>query len=198
MASIEQMTSNIFSNSNNDKETASIAEKALNGIQSGSNSANKTVDSINKIAEKIDIIHEISNQTNILALNAAVEAARAGEHGRGFAVVASEVKKLAEKAQAAASEINVLSANGVQISDQAEKELSKLLPEIEKTTLLVKEIASANREQSEGASEIQNFVQELNSIAQKNASVSENLNSKAQYLSSESNQLKEIIKIFKI
>ena len=198
MASIEQMTSNILSNNDNAKETESIAEKALLGIQTGSNSAHTTVNSINKIAEKISVIHEISSQTNILALNAAVEAARAGENGKGFAVVASEVKKLAEKAQAAATEINELSQEGVRISDTAEKELSQLLPDIEKTAQLIKEIANANQEQSHGATEIQNVVQELNNIAQKNASVSENLNEKAMRLAIESEELQKLIQIFKI
>ena len=198
MASIEEMTVNIQSNSDNAKATESIAKKVLVGIRNGSNSANTTVESINKIAERISIIHEISNQTNILALNAAVEAARAGENGKGFAVVANEVKKLAEKAQIAATEINVLSEEGVKVSDQAEKELSKLLPEIEKTAQLVQEIASANMEQTHGASEIQNVVQELNDIAQKNASVSESLNEKAVRLADESEQLQKLVGVFKI
>ncbi len=198
MASVEEMTSNIHNNSDNAKETETIAEKALKGVENGSNSANKTVISINKIADKINIIQEISHQTNILPLNAAVEAARAGDHGKGFAVVANEVKKLAEKAQVAATEINELSANGVQISDLAEKELSALLPDIEKTTQLVKEIANANLEQSHGATEIQNVIQQLNDIAQKNAAVSDSLNLKAQNLTNESKQLEEAIRIFKI
>ncbi len=198
MASIEEMTSNIHNNSDNAKETESIAEKTLHGIRNGSSSAHTTADSINKISEKISIIHEISNQTNILALNAAVEAARAGENGKGFAVVANEVKKLAEKAQNAATEINVLSVEGVRISDMAEKELSTLLPEIEKTAQLVREIANANMEQSHGATEIQNVIQELNNIAQKNASVSESLNEKAIKLANESEQLQKLVGIFKI
>lgn len=197
MSSMQQMATNILNNTENAKQTEAIAEKALDGVRNGSNSANKAVDAINRIAEKISVIHEISHQTNILALNAAVEAARAGVHGKGFAVVANEVKKLAEKAKVAASEINEISEQGVRISDLAEKELSDLLPDIELTSQLVRNIAAANNEQSEGASGIQGVIQNLNDFAQKNALVSEQLNSRAQTLSSESEQLRAVIKTFK-
>ena len=69
----------------------------------------EAVAAMKEIASKISIIEEIARQTNLLALNAAIEAARAGEHGKGFAVVAAEVRKLAERSQKAAGEINQLS-----------------------------------------------------------------------------------------
>ncbi len=198
LASIEEMTSNILNNSDNAKQTEVIAEKALAAVKSGSQSAKLTADAIYKIVEKISLIQEISKQTNILAINAAIEAARAGEHGRGFAVVANEVKILADHAREAAEQINQLSADSVSISFRSEQELSSLVPEIEKTAQLVREIVNANVEESQGATQVQNVIQQLNTIAQENSHVSEELNIKAQNLTSEANRLKDIIKIFKI
>jgi methyl-accepting chemotaxis protein len=198
MASIEQMNANISSNSENSKTTESIAQQALEGIKQGSESARQTLSFINEILSKTGIIGEISRQTNILALNAAIEAARAGHYGKGFTVVANEVKKLAERAQEAANEINRISEKGLEISKVAEKKLSRLVPDVEKTAQLVREISHASSEQNSGANQIQTAVQQLNDVAQKNALLADELNTKAIHLGEQANILNQNVDFFKL
>lgn len=198
MASIDEMSANIHNNTESAKQTEQISKQTLEGVKKGSQSAHQTLNAISEIAVKISIINEISRQTNILSLNAAVEAARAGAHGKGFGVVAGEVKKLAEKSQEAANYINDLSEKGVDISSLAEEELAELVPEVEKIAGLISSITSASSEQSKGVDQIQEAVQALNEIAQKNAAFSVELDDKAESLAKEAGLLKSIILHFKI
>ena len=195
-ASMEEMVSNIKQNADNAQQTDKIASKSATDAQRSGKSVLEAVSAMREIASKISIIEEIARQTNLLALNAAIEAARAGEHGKGFAVVAAEVRKLAERSQKAAAEINGLSASTVNVSAQAGEMLEKLVPDIQKTAELVQEIAAASKEQDTGAEQINQALQQLEKVIQQNASASEEMAATTEQLSGQSDQLVNALAFF--
>jgi len=196
-ASLEEMSASIQTNTDNANQTESIAKNVAVEAEKSGEAVLETVDAMKSIANKISIIEEIARQTNLLALNAAIEAARAGEHGKGFAVVAAEVRKLAENSQRAAGEISQLSIGSVEVADRAGALLSELLPKIRRTTDLVQEISSSSSEQRVGAEQINNAMQQLDEVVQRNAASSEELASTAEELSSQAELLQTEISFFK-
>jgi methyl-accepting chemotaxis protein len=197
-SSVEEIAANSQQNTDNSKHTVNIVALASEAIKNGNNSVIQSVKTMNDIAEKTKIVNDIAFQTNILALNAAVEAARAGEQGRGFAVVASEVRKLAERSKIAADEIEQLTKQGVAVSKVAGEQLSNIVPEIEKTVLLIREIAAASIEQNAGTGQVSNAIQQFNQVTQQNAAVAEELATNSEELASQAEQLKELVYYFNI
>lgn len=186
-ASMDEITSTVRQNADN----ASEADKLVHDVSQQANAggeiagqAVKAMEGINassrKIAGIVGLIDEIAFQTNLLALNASVEAARAGEQGRGFAVVANEVRNLAGRSADAAKDIKKLVEesisqvdNGSNLVNRAGKSLEDIVNGVQRVTVLMGEIATASREQSQGIEQVNTAVSQMDSVTQQNASLVE-------------------------
>jgi methyl-accepting chemotaxis protein len=195
-SSIEEMTSTIQQNTENATQTQKIAVTSANGIIEVSDASKKSVEAIRQIVEKIKVINNIAEKTDILAINAAIEAARAGEHGKGFAVVAAEVRKLAETSQKAAYEINALSASSLKVTEDTGLLMEKIIPDIQRTATLVQEIAAASTEQSSGAIQIAKAIEQLSQVIQNNSASAEEMSSTSEELTGQAEALKEAVAFF--
>ena len=183
--SLEEMTANIRSNTNNVHQMATYSAEVTQSVSSGQRLANQTTvamdeinDQVSSINDAIGIIDQIAFQTNILSLNAAVEAATAGEAGKGFAVVAQEVRNLASRSAEAANEIKLLVENatnkandGKKISDDMINGYTLLNENISKTIELISDVESASKEQLVGIEQINDAMSSLDQQTQENASV---------------------------
>lgn len=197
-SAVEEMAAMIENNTESAEKTQQISIKAAEGIQQLIVREEESLRYIQEISKKISIVNDIAFQTNILALNAAVEAARAGDHGRGFAVVAGEVRRLAENSRKAADEINQLSEKSVSITTNAHDFMMRLAPEIEETSQLVNDITVSSSEQSNGASQINSAIQDLNLIIQQYAATAEEMARNSKILKVEADELERSIKFFTV
>lgn len=129
------------------------------------NETNKAIASIN---EAVELISDITSQTNLLSLNASIEAARAGQAGRGFAVVASEIKQLADQSSQGADSIKNIADNILEKSNR-----SVIL------TGRMKELAEQEQTDIGNAKESFDI---LNSIIEENAAIAQTVMDKTKNL----------------
>ncbi|WP_427026341.1 methyl-accepting chemotaxis protein (plasmid) [Aureimonas ureilytica] len=195
-AAVEEMSANIRQNAGNATQTETIARAASTTTARTAEAVSRSVAAMQAIAERIRVVQDIARQTDLLALNAAIEAARAGQHGKGFAVVAAEVRKLAERAGVASEDIARLSTETLGVADEAGRQLERLVPDIQRTSELVSEIAAACQEQSTGISQIAQAIVQLDQVTQTNAGAAGEMAATAEQLSEQGRALNERMSFF--
>jgi len=223
-ATVEQMTVSINHVADRSQEANRLSSESGQLAASGEEVIGQTADDIHDIAATVDqaakiihgleqhsqqianvvqVIKEIADQTNLLALNAAIEAARAGEQGRGFAVVADEVRKLAERTTLATQEIGKMTqsiqsetqsavdgmrsgaqqvAQGVDLVNATEESLRQINVEMAKTTQMVGEISSASSEQQAAMAEMAQNLERVAIMTEQNVAVIKQTSATVDYL----------------
>ncbi|MDZ4662521.1 MAG: methyl-accepting chemotaxis protein [Pseudomonadota bacterium] len=206
-ASIEELSSMVKKNADYSKEAADLSKSGYGDAQKGQQEIQDLITAMHgisksskKIEEIINVIDDIAFQTNLLALNAAVEAARAGEQGKGFAVVAEAVRSLAQKSSVAAGDISKLIKEsveqtqlGTQTADRGGVALKGIVESIGKITELNQMIALASNEQSEGISQINKTIVEMDELTQKNAEGAGAVAESSQQLSAQAETLQKCV-----
>ena len=206
-SSLEELSSMTQRNSGNAqqvndlaKQSRSAADKGVADMQSMNAAMEAIKVSSDDIAKIIKTIDEIAFQTNILALNAAVEAARAGEAGMGFAVVADEVRNLAQRSAQAAKETAAKiegaiakTGQGVEISRKVGEALNEIVTKARQVDELAAEVATASREQTNGITQINLAVSQMDKVTQSNAANAEESAAAAEELNAQAAVMQQAV-----
>jgi methyl-accepting chemotaxis protein len=239
-SAVEELTVSMKQVSNNAEASAEAARRALDAAEQGNRSVRDTLEGMQRIrssvqatakrikalgdrsleiSEIVNVINDITEQTNLLALNAAIEAARAGEAGRGFAVVADEVRKLAEHSRNATKDIAALikaiqaETNdavvvmeegtrevevGAKLADQAGRALDAISTVVRQSAELVQEISLASKQQVRGTEGVANAMQIISNITRQTSQGARQTARTVEQMVHMSEQLNEALSQFRV
>ena len=211
-AAVVSLAQSVQQVSGNAAESARVAEQSLAAAEKGQQAVANAIASMNglreqiqetskrikrlgessqEIGEIVELISDITEQTNVLALNAAIQAASAGEAGRGFSVVAEEVQRLAERSADATKQIAAIVktiqsdthdtvaamevstqgvVEGAKLSDAAGQTLAEIGDVSKKLAGLIADISSATQSQAESTAKVAETMQDIKSISAQTSS----------------------------
>jgi twitching motility protein PilJ len=188
-------------------------------IQETSKRIKRLGESSQEIGEIVELISDITEQTNVLALNAAIQAASAGDAGRGFSVVAEEVQRLAERSAEATKQIGAIVktiqadtqdavaamekstqgvVEGAKLSDAAGQALSEIDSVTKNLATLIQKISSDTQSQAASANKVARNMQDILEITRQTTVGTQQTASSIQELASVANDLKASVSGFKL
>lgn len=211
-ATVAGVSEEVEKNSQSAKEISGRVDELGNAIAESNGKMHEMVASMNEINEAsreidkiIATINQIASQTNLLALNASIEAARAGEAGKGFAVVANQVNQLADQSAQAAKESAALIETSVKavekgmvIAGETATQLEGVAENSKMITEEVTNIAETLETQTAEIQQINEGIEQINDVVQTNSATSEECAAASHEMSNEAENLREMIRKFKV
>ena len=209
-AAMEQLAHTVLQNADRARDANADAQLVSRTAEEGGevmSRATKAMEQIStssgKISNIIGLIDDIAFQTNLLALNASVEAARAGDAGKGFAVVAVEVRRLAQSAAQASSDVKALIeassgevGAGTKLVAEAAAKLAAMLEAARSNSALMEGMARDSREQAAAIEEVTVAVRQMDEMTQHNAALVEQTNAAIEQTEAQASELDRIVAVF--
>jgi twitching motility protein PilJ len=195
-AQINEIASSIDEVSKNSAESADVAQRSVQIAAKGAEVVRQTIQGMDNIRDQIqetskrikrlgessqeigsivELINDISEQTNILALNAAIQAASAGEAGRGFAVVADEVQRLAERASNATKRIEALVQTIQSDTNEAVSSMEQTTAEVVAGARLAEDAGLALGEIEKVSNDLADLIQNISQAARQQSTAATNI-----------------------
>ena len=152
------------------RQTIAGMDSIRDQIQETSKRIKRLGESSQEIGSIVELINDISEQTNILALNAAIQAASAGEAGRGFAVVADEVQRLAERSSSATKRIESLVQTIQADTNEAVSSMEQTTSEVVAGARLAEDAGTALGEIEKVSADLSGLIQGISTAAAQQSS----------------------------
>ncbi|HEX8447306.1 MAG TPA: methyl-accepting chemotaxis protein [Sphingomonas sp.] len=160
-------------------------------------------DSSSTVLTIVDVIDDIAAQTTLVALNASIEAARAGDNGRSFSVVANEVRRLAQRATDASTEVKTLIEqsrlevrNGSAMVSAAAEALRTMLQAFRDNSALLDTIADASRRESQSLETINGTIGQMDALTRDSASLARQFAGITKQAEAHASELDAIVDLF--